>query len=135
MSRNNKVNPDHYKLGGRLSADDLARERVKQAEIHQTGPKRRRGNPQPPWMANETSAVGQETRRAETRRAERPPKASGASGTPSTGKAPRARGSASGDASPERAGRPGSHVTASSGMQKAGSPKGQPRASKSARKR
>lgn len=30
MSRHNKVNPDHYKVAGRLSADDLARERHKQ---------------------------------------------------------------------------------------------------------
>ena len=27
MSRQNKVNPDHYKVAGRLSTDDLARER------------------------------------------------------------------------------------------------------------
>jgi hypothetical protein len=31
MSRKNKVNPDHYKVAGRLSADDLARERMKQS--------------------------------------------------------------------------------------------------------
>ena len=30
MSRKNKVNPDHYKVAGRLSPDDLARERMKQ---------------------------------------------------------------------------------------------------------
>jgi hypothetical protein len=30
MSRHNKVNPDHYKTGGRLSPDDLAREQQKQ---------------------------------------------------------------------------------------------------------
>ena len=30
MSRKNKVNPDHYKVAGRLSPDDLAREWVKQ---------------------------------------------------------------------------------------------------------
>ena len=30
MSRHNKVNPDHYKIAGRLSSDDLARERHKQ---------------------------------------------------------------------------------------------------------
>jgi hypothetical protein len=33
MSRINKVNPDHYKVAGRLSADDLARERSKQGDI------------------------------------------------------------------------------------------------------
>jgi hypothetical protein len=30
MSRKNKVNPAHYKVAGRLSPDDLARERMKQ---------------------------------------------------------------------------------------------------------
>jgi hypothetical protein len=30
MSRHNKVNPDHYKTAGRLTPDDLARERAKQ---------------------------------------------------------------------------------------------------------
>jgi hypothetical protein len=30
MSRRNKVNPDHYKMSGRLTPDDLARERQKQ---------------------------------------------------------------------------------------------------------
>jgi hypothetical protein len=30
MSRQNKVNPDHYKVAGRLTSDDLARERRKQ---------------------------------------------------------------------------------------------------------
>ncbi len=30
MSRTNKVNPDHYKVAGRLAPDDLARERMKQ---------------------------------------------------------------------------------------------------------
>jgi hypothetical protein len=31
MSRKNKVNPDHYKVAGRLTPDDLARERKTQA--------------------------------------------------------------------------------------------------------
>jgi hypothetical protein len=30
MSRQNKVNPDHYRIAGRLTPDDLARERQKQ---------------------------------------------------------------------------------------------------------
>jgi hypothetical protein len=30
MSKKNKVNPDHYHTGGRLSPDDAARERDKQ---------------------------------------------------------------------------------------------------------
>jgi hypothetical protein len=30
MSRQNKVNPDHYKVAGRLTADELAREKQRQ---------------------------------------------------------------------------------------------------------
>ena len=30
MSRQNKVNPDHYTIAGRLTPDDLARERQRQ---------------------------------------------------------------------------------------------------------
>jgi hypothetical protein len=30
MSRQNRVNPDHFKIRGRLTADDLARELQKQ---------------------------------------------------------------------------------------------------------
>jgi hypothetical protein len=30
MSRQNKVNPDHYRLAGRLTPDEASRERVKQ---------------------------------------------------------------------------------------------------------
>jgi hypothetical protein len=135
MSRINKVNPDHYKTAGRLSADDLARERVKQAEIHQTGPKRRRGSPQPPWMANEVSAAGRETSRAETRRVEPPTTASGASGTASTGKTGRARDSTSRAAAPERPEGPRAHATASPRRQKATTQASQPRAEKPGKRR
>jgi hypothetical protein len=48
MSRQNKVNPDHYTQGGRLSPDDLARERQKQ-EPGGVRPSRR-DRPLPPWM-------------------------------------------------------------------------------------
>jgi hypothetical protein len=34
MSKNNKVNKDHYVQGGRLTPDEIARERQKQAESH-----------------------------------------------------------------------------------------------------
>ena len=135
MSRSNKVNPDHYKIAGRLSADDLARERVKQAEIHQTGPRRRRETAQPPWMAHEQSAASRDTDRAWARDAQRSTKASGASDTPSTAKAPRARKSAERGASPERAGSPGAHATASRGRQKRTAPKGKRRTIKSVKKR
>ena len=34
MSKNNKVNKDHYVQGGRLTPDEIAGERQKQAEAH-----------------------------------------------------------------------------------------------------
>ena len=34
MSRNNKVNKDRYVQGGRLTPDEIARKRHKQAEVH-----------------------------------------------------------------------------------------------------
>ena len=53
MSRTNKVNPDHYKTAGRLSPDDLARERWKQQN---TSLRRdRHEKPQPPWMRQQTA--------------------------------------------------------------------------------
>jgi hypothetical protein len=33
MSKQNKVNKDHYVQGGRLSPDDMARERMTQARV------------------------------------------------------------------------------------------------------
>ena len=33
MSKQNKTNKDHYVQGGRLSPDDMARERMNQAQI------------------------------------------------------------------------------------------------------
>ena len=57
MSRKNKVNPDHYKVAGRLSADDLARERMKQS-----APKTARAwdeRPgQPTWMDGRSAGRG-----------------------------------------------------------------------------
>ena len=60
MSRNNKVNPDHYTMAGRLSADELARQRVRQGE-QQLGGRRRRSKPVPPWIANEQTNSGNDT--------------------------------------------------------------------------
>jgi hypothetical protein len=37
VSRQNKVNPDHYRQAGRLTPDDVARERVKQREVRASG--------------------------------------------------------------------------------------------------
>jgi hypothetical protein len=129
MSRTNKVNPDHYKLAGRLSPDDLARERVRQGDM-QRGPGRERNKPTPPWMAKETAASSAQ---ADTG-ASREGKGSGA-GTPATGKSPRPRGSAARVASPQRAGRPGAQAAASRGRQKVTAAKGGRRPAKSSGKR
>ena len=53
MSRRNIVNPDHYKTAGRLTPDEWARERRKQAEPLSSAPRRGRRAPVPPWMAPE----------------------------------------------------------------------------------
>jgi hypothetical protein len=57
VSRQNKVNPDHYTMAGRLTPDDLARERVRQGEQLEGG-RRRRKKATPPWMANDTTGSG-----------------------------------------------------------------------------
>jgi len=48
MSRQNRVNPDHYKTAGRLTADDLARERQKQRGRATSGRRAGGGAPKPP---------------------------------------------------------------------------------------
>jgi len=53
MSRQNKVNPNRYKVAGRLSPDDLARERFNPASIQPTAWPGRRAKPLPPWMSSE----------------------------------------------------------------------------------
>jgi hypothetical protein len=74
MSRHNKVNPDHYTSAGRLSPDDLARERKKQAEQLFADVKGRPVKPVPPWMAHEAVATGAEQPDAdETRHENAPP--------------------------------------------------------------
>jgi hypothetical protein len=58
MSRQNKVNPDHYKLAGRLSPDDLARERQRHVGS-QPGPLRGRNRkPIPPWATGTRTETG-----------------------------------------------------------------------------
>jgi hypothetical protein len=52
VSRNNKVNPDHYTMAGRLTPDELARQRRQQDE-QLFGRGRRRQRAMPPWMTNE----------------------------------------------------------------------------------
>jgi hypothetical protein len=56
MSGKNKVNPDHYKVAGRLSQDDLARERRTQSEPLFGATRGRKDKPLPPWMLNQQSA-------------------------------------------------------------------------------
>ncbi|MBA3269795.1 MAG: hypothetical protein H0T71_04725 [Acidobacteria bacterium] len=49
MSRQNKVNPAHYTLAGRLSPDDLARERRKQSESNLGRGRASARKATPPW--------------------------------------------------------------------------------------
>jgi hypothetical protein len=60
VSRQNKVNPDHYTMAGRLTPDDLARQRLRQGEQHVAGGRRGRNKAMPPWMANEGRHGGDE---------------------------------------------------------------------------
>jgi hypothetical protein len=55
MSRQNKVNPDHYKVAGRLSMDDLARERRNQSASQMGDLRGRHAKAMPPWMTKEGS--------------------------------------------------------------------------------
>lgn len=57
MSRHNKVNRDRYMTAGRLSPDDLAREKRKQSEQLWGETKRRKGQPVAPWLANDAAAA------------------------------------------------------------------------------
>jgi hypothetical protein len=50
MSGKNRVNPDHYKVAGRLTPDDLARERRKQTEPLFGATRSGRTKPAPPWL-------------------------------------------------------------------------------------
>ena len=70
MSRQNKVNPDHYTQGGRLSPDDLARERQKQGNSGLRGAGKNR--PLPPWMLQQPSAADQPPVEEPTLEVERP---------------------------------------------------------------
>jgi hypothetical protein len=61
MSRKNKVNPAHYKVAGRLSADDLARERTRQnlptrISDERLGP--------PTWTSSRSAGTGDGSKRA-----------------------------------------------------------------------
>ena len=57
MSRKNKVNPDHYKVAGRLSPDDLARERMKQSAPTTARAWDERPG-QPTWMDDRSAGPG-----------------------------------------------------------------------------
>jgi hypothetical protein len=70
MSRHNKVNPDHYKVAGRLSTDDLARERRNQSSARVTALRDRSAKPMPPWMTRHDEPRTEE--QAEPRQAPAP---------------------------------------------------------------
>ena len=53
MSRQNKVNPDRYTGAGRLTPDDLARERRKQSESQFGRGRASARKAMPPWLAND----------------------------------------------------------------------------------
>ena len=55
MSRHNKVNPDHYHQAGRLTPDDMARERTKQRSTP-SGGRQRPQKPAPPWLSEDAVA-------------------------------------------------------------------------------
>ena len=60
MSKQNKVNPDHYKTGGRLTPDDLARERKKQATtIVNAKPRRAQARPRSVDKSGTSGPTGQ----------------------------------------------------------------------------
>ena len=102
MSRQNKVNPDHYTQRGRLTPDDAAREIARQRSIgsrHMWQPVKRSAPPGPPFK-NESA-----DRNAETSKESESPAAS-----PSRGKARPAermtRGTGTKTAAPTRAKQP-----------------------------
>ena len=53
MSRQNKVNPGRYKMAGRLSPDDLGRERRRQGLAAASGAHERMRQPLPFWQATD----------------------------------------------------------------------------------
>ena len=131
MSRQNKVNPDHYKLAGRLSPDDLARERRQQTAA-ELGPLRGRGRkPMPPWALEEASAGDEDERNASVDEAAQQPQAkprrgpsadvSGARAQKKTARRKREAGKqrVAKTAPKTRAARPGARKTVARGRQKA----------------
>lgn len=58
MSRQNKVNPSQYHVAGRLTPDDLARERVKQRNVTSPGDATPRGEAAHPTRADGTREKG-----------------------------------------------------------------------------
>ena len=142
MSRQNKVNPDHYKLAGRLSPDDLARERRRQMES-QPGPLGRRiRKPMPPWAAantatgsdravhedaGEAKATTEKSTAAPRGRSRAAPKSASAKPTPRTRKAAGVRTSSTRSGSSRRVSRPAARKSVSPGRQKVATSKGKKR--------
>jgi hypothetical protein len=61
MSKHNKVNPGQYHIAGRLTPDELARERVKQRNVssqQDSAPQAEAGPPAQPEGAREKGAAG-----------------------------------------------------------------------------
>ena len=132
MSRQNRVNPDHYKTAGRLTQDDLARERRKQSESQMGAGRAQSRKASPPWMANfnatgdrgEQQHVDARVRPAETQdvpaAAHRAaPKEIGSRATTKAAKASRAREAATGASSAKRAGKPSARKAVVRGAKKA----------------
>jgi len=65
MSRHNKVNKDHYTQRGRLTADELARERAREIYVSDTRRKFTAGTKQTPRPAEPESTPAQSEREEE----------------------------------------------------------------------
>ena len=87
MSRKNKVNPDHYKVAGRLAPDDLARERIKQgmAKIATDWDERTKGSTGRTTTQMKTSAAGTKKKPVSTRSAATKPARRAAAGKKTLG--------------------------------------------------
>lgn len=126
MSRRNKVNPDHYTTAGRLSPDDLARERKKQAEQMLARARGRDSKPMPPWMANEAAAVenalGEQSPRQEEPGVPAPTHPSAGETTPAPVRG-QAQGRGKAKASPSARRKPTTAVTKKAAKSKTAKPK------------
>lgn len=56
MSKHNKVNPGYYRIGGRLTPDDMARERAKQRPSIPKNDTQHPRTARPPWAPKDEAA-------------------------------------------------------------------------------